>query len=61
MGGGGFGWGLAGFIWVGVWLGFVWVMKDLVRIWLGCLGWGYGCLQWNLAGFAWVCFELWKM
>ena len=32
MGGGGFGWGLAGFVWVGVWLGFVWVVKDLAGI-----------------------------
>ena len=32
MGGGGFGWGLVGFVWVGVWLGFVWVVKDLAGI-----------------------------
>ena len=32
MGCEGFGWGLAGFVWVGVWLGFVWVKKDLARI-----------------------------
>ena len=32
MGGRGFGWGLAGFVWVGVWLGFVWVVKDLAGI-----------------------------
>ena len=32
MGRGGFGWGLAGFVWVGVWLGFVWVVEDLVGI-----------------------------
>ena len=33
MGGDGFGWGLAGFVWVKVWLGFVWVVKDLAGIW----------------------------
>ena len=32
MGRVGFGWGLAGFVWVGVWLGFVWVVEDLARI-----------------------------
>ena len=32
MGGRRFGWGLAGFVWVGVWLGFVWVVKDLAGI-----------------------------
>ena len=32
MGGGGFDWGLARFVWVGVWLGFVWVVKYLAGI-----------------------------
>ena len=32
MGRGGFGWGLVGFVWVGVWLGFVWVVEDLAGI-----------------------------
>ena len=29
---------MAGFVWVGVWLGFVWVKKDLARIlWVGVM------------------------
>ena len=56
---GGFGWGLAGFVWVGVWLGFVWVMEDLAgilwvvwvgvmviccEIWLGLFGFALSCV-----------------
>ena len=32
MGRGGFGWGLVGFVWFGVWLGFVLVVEDLAGI-----------------------------
>ena len=48
MGRGGFGWGLVGFVWVGVWLGFVWVFFELC-FWLWRMWWlcGGGC--WLLA------------
>ena len=58
MGGGGFGWGLVGFVWVGVWPGICLGREGFGWDLMGCLDWGYGCLLWNLAGFAWVCFEL---
>ena len=51
MGGRGFGWGLARFVWVGVLAGICLGREGFCWDLIGCLGWGYGCLLWNLVGF----------
>ena len=55
------GWGLAGFVWVGIWLWFalscVFGCEGFVGVCLLRQRWI--CLGWGLAGFVWVGIWLW--